>query len=50
MMGDVGIGIQNNGEAKLPESFFSLSIEQERLATSEGPYPVLREVLSTVRA
>src|SRR6202049_2374924 len=40
MMGDVGIGIQGNGEAKLPEGFFSLSIEQERLAQE----PMLRGI------
>src|SRR5260370_4354677 len=32
MMGAVGIGIQGNGQAKLSEGVFSLSIEQERLA------------------
>src|SRR6202011_1316662 len=40
MMGQVGIGIQGNGEAKLPEGFFSLSIEQERLAQE----PMLRGI------
>src|ERR1700719_3949956 len=40
MMGHVGIGIQGNGEAKLPEGFFSLSIEQERLAQE----PMLRGI------
>src|ERR1700680_1466560 len=40
MMGDVGIGIQGNGEAKLPEGFFSLAIEQERLAQE----PMLRGI------